>query len=163
MQGHDHGELFLGFLGFAGMMNVNQSTAYFKVNRNNVDQTGLSNNVWTTVAWTNELWDVGSHFASNVWTPPAGLVVMIASLILQGSLANGADGVAIIKNGSNVSWKAKCAPNAASSTIYEQVTYEDYANGTDTYGVQGIVNGASPSIGGGTGQTWFTGYWVSPQ
>jgi len=84
----------------------------FKAHKNGTDQTGIADNVATTVTFPTEAYDIGGFFASNAWTPPAGKVSMMAHIHWSGTVAADVDcKLFLLKDGTPVAkW------NHASST-----------------------------------------------
>ncbi len=133
----------------------------FKAHKNGTDQTGLADATWTQVTFGTEAYDVGSHFASNLWTPPSGKVSMLAKVAINANmLINTQQNLAIYKNGTlyrNMAW------GSHTGGVLFELSIDDAANGTDTYGVWVFLNtnGATRTVMGGTDLTYFSGYWFS--
>ncbi len=137
--------------------------ATFLATKNGADQTGVADAVFTLVTFPTEIRDVGGHFASNGWTPPAGCVVLSASVFAEGT-GLFTQVTAIYKNGSIL----------AGGTVYtgdpgfsaKDVTIEDVANGSDVYTVYGyadVSSGTGTFMGSlGAAFTFFSGVWVGP-
>lgn len=149
----------------AGGSNITVSAAVksaFSVHKNGTDQTGVADSTSTLVTWPTEVYDVGSNFASNAWTPPAGKVAVVAGLVTSGTITGGAvvacslykNGV-ILKNSTNGS-----ATNQGSCFI----AAEDIANGTDAYTVQVFqdVSAGTATVVGLSYQSFYMGHWIGP-
>lgn len=109
----------------------------------------------TAITFDTENFDVGSKFASNVWTPPAGPVLLHAALKMNGTnLAASSQRLELHKNGS-VMKRLDFQPLIATACEWDCTTI-DVANGTDTYGVSTTI---FTSSGDGTINlgTWFEG------
>lgn len=144
--------------------NANVATVpCFSVHKNGTDQTGIADVTFTQVTFGTEIYDVGSYFASNAWTPPAGKVTLNAALLASGTWSAGAQiAIAIYKNGANLkqaNWYSAAA-NAGAAFI----GCDDIANGTDAYTVQVYVDVSSgtATISGTSNNTYFCGHWISP-
>ena len=71
--------------------------------KNSVDQTGVAQNTWTTLALGTELFDTNNNFASNIYTVPvSGFYFFSASTWCLATAAGNMIGLAIrfVKNGS---------------------------------------------------------------
>jgi hypothetical protein len=136
--------------------------ACFSVHKDGTDQTGVADSTFTLVTWPAEVYDVGGHFASNAWTPPAGKVSLKAACYTYGTTTVGNSlAVSIYKNGS--SFKEAVGGANALGGAAPAIACEDIANGTDSYSVYtfidldsgtGTVHGAAPN-------TFFMGHWIS--
>jgi hypothetical protein len=135
----------------------------FRANKNGTNQTGVVNATGTTVTFSNEVFDTGGFFASNTWTPPAGLVNLAGALAITGTIAVGSQTViGITKNGTTI-FQASAFSGAANNGSATLVGI-DRANGTDTYVLTVFQTGltGTGTIDGTTQVTWFGGTWLSP-
>lgn len=135
----------------------------FSVHKNGTNQTGVANSTTTQVTWPTEIYDIGSFFASNVWTPPAGRVALKFGFIADGTiLAGSAVAASITKNGATTVFKSAVG-TSITNAAWAYIDIEDVANGTDAYGaaVTFAVTGTA-TIRGVADQTWFMGHWISP-
>lgn len=107
-------------------------TASFSANKNGSDQS-IGSTAATKVTFGTEVFDVGSHFASSTWTPPAGTVLVSASVYGTSVIADEEISVMIYKNGAAKLIKVVAATSIGSADA--SVTLLDTANGTDTYEV----------------------------
>ncbi len=131
--------------------------AAFSAHKNGTDQTGVADATFTAITFGTEVYDIGGFFASNTWTPPAGIVSLTASAAFSGTIAAGAlVAVAIYKNGSIFKQSLSVAVATLGGST---VTCQDSANGTDAYTVQGFVDVTSGTgtISGSTSLTYFMG------
>lgn len=139
--------------------------AAFSAHKNGTNQTGLVTDTPAQVTWSTELFDVGGHFGSNVWTPPAGLVALSAAVRVTGQFA--ADEqfiITITKNGSPFRHASSSVANA-DQLAAGMVAIMDKADGTDTYGVSVTVNNftsGNGTIDGDAVDTWFMGALLGP-
>jgi hypothetical protein len=100
----------------------------------------------TKVTFGHVVFNVGGYFASNKWTPPAGIVSLTASFFATNIAAvnsNASGGVAIYKNGSIFS---QTNGRQDSSSAFVATTISDTANGTDFYEMYVVCD----STGGNT-------------
>ena len=134
----------------------------FSAHKNASDQTGITSGVATQVTFSTEVFDTGSHFASDTWTPPAGLVEICAAIRVTGTIAAGSNlHIRFYKNGSEY----KRAYGAAQSNLGGVTgTMIDRANGTDTYTIYAFITTTSgtATVTGGTNESYFMGAWLSP-
>lgn len=135
----------------------------FSVTKGGTDQTGIADNTLTDVTWSTEVYDVGSNFTSNAWTPPAGKVTMSCGFYISSATvpAGNIILVSINKNGSNYrqgTWQT--ALNSGSALI----TIDDIANGSDVYKIQVLIDVTSgtATMSGNTALTFWTGHWIGP-
>ena len=133
----------------------------FLADKNGTNQTGFSANVWTQVTFSTERYDIGSYFASNAWTPPAGKIILSANVGNAGTASAGTTaGAAFYKNGSAfaVFWINQPANNG-----FMSIDCMDVANGSDAYTLYGYNGaGASRQFAGSIDATFFSGHWISP-
>jgi hypothetical protein len=146
-------------------LGVSAAPTGFSVHKNGTDQTGIADSAFTIVTWSTEIFDTGSNFASNTWTPPAGLITTAATLNTSGTnQVNGAFFiVSIFKNA--VRFKDQYLEVIATGTpLSATVSIVDQANGTDTYDVRVFIDttGASGTVGGIATQTYWTGMAFGP-
>jgi hypothetical protein len=136
----------------------------FSVHKNGTNQTGIPDAAFTQITFSTELYDVGNHFASSVWTPPAGVVHLSAAFVGDAVTTTAVPFayLCIFKNGSD--YRRGLSGPLSSSTSFGMISMDDTANGTDTYGVYVFIPnaGGTSTIRGDTPLTWFTGHWISP-
>ncbi len=141
---------------------VLQVPACFSVHKNGTDQTGIADATHTLVTWSNEIYDVGSHFASNTWTPPAGKVSLKAAVYTLGTTTIGNGQVTgIYKNGSPFKYSVVGASAFGGGSC--MIAVEDIANGSDAYTVSAYldVNSGTATVVGDQTETFFMGHWIS--
>lgn len=128
--------------------------ASFSVNKNAVNQAVASAAV-TIVTWSTEASDVGAHFASNAWTPPAGAAFMNV-LVAFGSVTVGLDlAVNIYKDGVLLAQAVTTCENAIASSLALQ--YIDQASGSNAYDVRVASSDANYNVLGAVTNTFFQG------
>lgn len=140
------------------------SAIAFSATKGGTNQTGVASSTTTQVTWPTEVYDVGSHFASNVWTPPAGKVSLTFGFIADGTIAAGALGnIIITKNGSTTVFKVALS-SALNNVHYGLIQVEDVATGSDVYGaaVSLVLSSGTASIRGDITNTFFMGHWIGP-
>lgn len=121
-------------------------------------QTALTTGTYVDVTFDTEVYDYGSDFSANTWTPPRGRVQLTAALRVTGLSAGTAANIAIVKNGAFFRAEELIATSAGE--VQFQISVDDIANGTDTYKVQ--FNGTQAGAGSITVQnssvrTFFSG------
>jgi hypothetical protein len=140
--------------------NIGATKSSFSAHKNGTDQTSFPDATFTQVTFGTEAFDVGSNFASNTWTPPAGKVCMMAAVTATGTITLGNFiGIAIYKNGASYKKGVyPCATNQGNANI----TAIDDANGTDAYTVQCYldVTSGTGTISGAADSTYFMGYMI---
>lgn len=132
----------------------------FRVSKNGVDQTGISSATPTLITWSTEDFDIGSYFASNVWTPPAGRVFLHCNAQMSGTISADADVyVRIHKNGSLLKVGTPISAVKANSNFSEAIVI-DNANGTDTYSAYALITTSSGNgaVVGTINNTFFEGF-----
>lgn len=134
-------------------------TSSFSVHKNGTDQTGITSATFTQITWSTEVYDVGNNFASNLWTPPSGKVFLTGMAQITGTFTAGTAfmQLSIYKNGSEF---RTCIRNIPSATFAQmEVTIDDIANGSDTYGLYIYAETASGTVtvDGRASRTWFMG------
>ena len=127
------------------------------------DQTGVVSGTNTQVTFGTELYDVGSNFASSVWTPPAGKVAMVANLIMDGTIASGNACVIAITKNSTTGIFRRSVGTTITNAAWASIAIEDVANGTDAYGVLvNVPSTGTSTVRGAVSYTYFMGHWISP-
>jgi hypothetical protein len=135
----------------------------FSVNKGGTDQTGIVSATFTAITWGNEVYDIGSKFASNGWTPEAGNVELTCSEDFSGTITAGAlCALAIFKDG--VSYKQKTVYAPVANAGGASITVEDRASGTNVYTARIFVttSAGTATVAGGIAQTFFQGHWKNP-
>ena len=96
------------------------------------NQTGVAGATPTQITFDVEDYDTIAAFASDAWTPPAGLVMITAVWFATGTFSAGTSiqQVMIYKNGSQI---VANRGSAISSQATASVVFIDKANGTDVY------------------------------
>lgn len=130
----------------------------FAVNKNNSNQT-ISNNSFTLVTFSTEVYDRGNTFASNRHTPTvAGIysysVGLTWNTAVNGSVAN----ISLYKNGVEVA-RNEWIMNGTATQGVGPLTAQISMNGTTDY-VEVFarqITGGNLDINGGTTVTWFQG------
>lgn len=134
--------------------------ACFSAHKNGAAQGSITSATEILVTWPTEEFDVGSYFASNAWTPPAGKALLMCSL--QYSNTNGVDNeslfLSLYKNGVNfkqvnvIREPATGAPFVFGSWIVD-------TNGTDAWTITAFKGGAGAgSLDGTVVNTYFMGH-----
>ncbi|WP_316197077.1 hypothetical protein [Bradyrhizobium sp. SZCCHNS3053] len=141
---------------------VRANTPCFLAHKNGTDQTGVASATFTTVTFGTEVYDIGSYFASNAWTPPAGKIHLSAVANFSGTIAAGSNcQVILMKNGAAIA-QSPCNPftNAGGCSV----SIDDIANGTDAYTLAVYVTTSSgtATVLGNSAQTRFSGHWMCP-
>lgn len=138
------------------------TTPAFSAHKNGTNQTGIGSGTDTQITFSTEIYDRGGHFASNVWTPPAGLVTMKAQVFASGTLVAQNARISITKNGATTRFKSAFGVAAVANAGLD-IAMADVANGTDAYGV--AVNIATTAgnvtVDGTAENTWFMGEWLN--
>jgi hypothetical protein len=129
----------------------------FLAHKNGTDQLSISATA-TPVTFGTEDFDVGSRFAANTWTPPAGKHRLTVHLTFLGT--NGVDNealtVALLKNGAAHRQGIMRRPGTASFTA--ELSCVADANGTDAFTVTAAKSGAGiGTIDGTATNTFFCG------
>lgn len=135
----------------------------FSVHKNGSDQTGIADITPTAVTWGTEIFDIGSYFTSNTWTPPAGKVFLQAAARCTGTLSVAAvHKIMIYKNGALFRQSQPLA--SVTTEISMSVSSIDVATGTDAYTIQIYIDTTSGTgtVKGTATDTWFNGHWISP-
>ena len=141
--------------------------AYFLAHKNGADQTVTTRNA-TQVTFGTEDADVGSHFASNAWTPPAGLVLLQATVGFEDVSEGGANiskvTLSFYKDGSEmISTEVRSEADSLELGQSIHLSAFDVADGTDVYTV--YVTGADGTLNwtvqGETTRTRFSGVSLS--
>ncbi len=141
---------------------VASTPACFSANKNSVDQTGIADSTFTLLTFGTELYDVGNYFSANAWTPPAGKVLLIAYVVLTGTVTTGNIGaVDVYKNGS--AYGRSHAGVIGGAFAQPFVVFEDVASGSDSYSAYAYldVDSGTATAVGNPFETFFMGHWLS--
>lgn len=134
------------------------NVASFSVHKNGTNQTGLASATYTQLTFSTEIYDIGSKFSANAWTPPAGMVCMTAAATFNGTLAvGGFCALAIYKNGVALKEALNAIGNASDSAC--SIAVIDQANGTDVYTLYGqaVTQSGTVMVNGPANRTWWAG------
>src|SRR6187455_1726835 len=137
---------------------VTGSTPFFQVTKSASQTT--TDAAFTLVTWDTENVDVGSHFSSNAWIPPAGVVQLLSSALIGGTFSTGnAIAIRILKNGAALSQFSNNAVAGGAANFVSIVAF-DLANGTDSYAVDvyADTSAGSPVVNSGS-NSGFSGVW----
>lgn len=136
------------------------SVASFSVHNNGVAQS-IPNNAFTQLTFSTEVFDVGSKFATNAWTPPAGKPVLITGAVTLTGAAGALIAVAAYKNGAEYKRGVMHLPQTA-GPVTCTVSVIDIPNGTDVYTLWAYQNtGVAQNTSGGANLTYFQGTTLS--
>jgi hypothetical protein len=130
----------------------------FSVHKNGSNQT-VNSATATTVTWSTELFDVGSKFASNAWTPSAGKAVI--TCVLTYTSTNGVDNedlyVSLYKNGVNFQQALNGRNGTGNGCVF--ATWIVDPNGTDAWTVIAYKAGAgNGAVDGAATNSYFSGF-----
>lgn len=125
------------------------------------DQTGLADNVYTTVAFNTEQWDVGGYFNTTTydWTPPPGIYrigIQVRMSTVGDVISFGQ--IRLRKNGSTTVVIFGTFAPSSNVTAFALGTILIEANGTDSFSVEArsnTVSGSTWDINAGSDVTWF--------
>lgn len=133
--------------------------AAFRAHKNGSAQTGVADSTNTVVTFGTEVFDIGGYYnvANSRWTPPAGTVMLSASVFLTGTITAGATFVVQFFKNSGV--VAGVVQFAATNNAGAHVTAIDTCDGDDFYEVLVFIDLASGTgvINGAAQNTWFAG------
>ena len=146
---------------FCGYVHPDQTTSLFKAHKNGTDQT-ISTGTFTQCTLGTEVWDVGSNFASNAWTPPAGKVSMVCNLGHLWTNNNSHNWAEVRKNGTSI---RSVGQDGAGNSNWDIMSFvvQDIANGSDVYTVYGYIesqSGGTATFNGSSSHTNFSGVWL---
>lgn len=137
-----------------GVKLMSSANSSFSAHKNGSDQT-VSTGIQTDVTWSTEIYDTGSNFAANVWTPPAGKVSMSCGLSVQATTVTLVV-VTIQKNGADFKRLGYFA--SAGTSVDAFINIQDSANGTDAYKVTVTATGTGTiKVLGVSTDTFFMG------
>jgi hypothetical protein len=132
--------------------------ATFFAHKNGVAQAGITSATDIQLTFSTESWDIGSHFAANAWTPPAGKYRI--SVHVEFDADNGVDQESlyamIFKNGAMHRRTIARRNGASFQAVFVEALVE--ANGTDVFTAWATKNGAgNGQVNGASTDTWFCG------
>lgn len=132
----------------------------FRATKGGTNQAGIPDNVATQVTFGTEVFDNGSHYAANFWTPPTGFVLVGAAARWTATVSSGLNTSLLIrKNSSNTvaNQQQKSFTNSGGDYCYGY----DQASGTDTYSVwlQADITSGTATVSGTVEDSYFFGLW----
>lgn len=138
------------------------ATIGFAAHKNGSNQTGVVSITYTQITLGTEVYDVGGHFATNGWTPPAGKVSLSAICEVGGTITAGSVfALAIYKDG--VLFAQQLAASMTDSAG-GGISIDDVATGSNLYElyVYMTTSSGTGTISGNTHSTRFSGHWIGP-
>lgn len=128
----------------------------FKAHKNGTDQV-IAGATFTMITFPASVYDVGNHFSSNTWQPPAGRVRIHGSCLgVAGIISDALAIAAIYKNGVPFAYEYRHSSGNGQISCSVQTT--DLATGSDVYQFYARIDGgANKTIDGALSSTWFTG------
>lgn len=159
-----NGDLWTTTAGLFGRINgatvafsATSAPASFSAHNNGTAQS-IPNGAFTQMALSSTDYNIGSLFASNSWTPPAGRPVMLTGVVLLANAvgANGLIALSVFKNGAE--YKRGTHSWTTSNGNSAMVTCNDIPNGTDVYDLRLFqATGSAQPTNGGPSLTFFQG------
>lgn len=135
----------------------------FSANKNGTAQTGVLSGTETKLTFTNEEWDIGSHYdaTNSKWTPPAGKYQIICSMVVDAGIVDQAGAyINLKKNGTLIKQSNETISGTSIGPEAFICGLVD-ANGTDYFEVFAYVTGTgNKTIGGAKHTTYFEGHSV---
>lgn len=143
----------------AGSLNAK----YFSAHNNGTTQS-IPTVTPTALTFSTTLFNVGTGFAANAWTPPASRPVSISGICSITLTGSGAAYVSIFKNGVEFKRGSQTLfTGLASNALALDVSIIDVPNGTDVYTlVVSQSTGSAMNTNGGAALTWFQGSTITP-
>lgn len=136
--------------------NLATAAANFSVHNNGVAQS-IPNNAFTQLTFSTEVFDNGSAFASNAWTPPAGRPVLLTGAVTLPTVSAALTTIEVYKNGA-VYKRGVMTLGSGSNAQTLTVQCIDIPNGTDVYTLRAFQNtGAAVNTVGNAELTYFQG------
>jgi hypothetical protein len=136
---------------------VPTNAAYFSAHNNGVAQS-IPTAAFTTLNMSTEVYDVGSKFAANAWTPPARLVSMVGAVAINSAAVLANYTVSVFKNGAEFKRGTMHLVNLGGGAVIATVDCQDVANGTDVYDLRAFqTTGAAQNTTGAATVTYFQG------
>lgn len=133
--------------------------ASFSANKNGTNQTGIASNSWTQLTFSTTGYDVGSYFATNAWTPPAGKVHLDAHYYATGTITAGAlCAIAIFRDGVLF---AQNSFSEITNSCGGNISIDTLASGSNVYTVWVYLNvSGTATVDGTSTQTSFSGHFI---
>jgi len=137
------------------------TSASFSAHNNGTAQ-AIPSGAFTILNMSTEDYDVGSHFASNAWTPPARLVSIVGAVALNTAAVLANYTVSVFKNGAEFKRGTMHLSNLGGGAVVATVACQDAANGTDVYDLRASqTTGAPQNTTGAATVTYFQGTTLS--
>ena len=134
----------------------------FRVTKQNNTQANFAVGSDVTVTWPNEVFDVGSNFASNTFTAPVTGKYVFSVLLRVDSVDIDSNYYIPFINTSNQKYRFIVAPKFTSDPAYYSFTItcmaDMDANDTCSIMINQGTGAAASDISGDNDYTWFTGY-----
>jgi hypothetical protein len=135
----------------------------FSVNKNGTDQTGVANNTFTLVTWSNEVIDSNADFSSSKFTPSvAGTYLCFLNVAFSATVDQTLIAAAIYKNGS-VAVQSQTRTSSAGAQSTAVAIFVAMNGSTDFLEAYCFQNsGSSQTVNGNAIGTFFTGARIGP-
>lgn len=129
--------------------------------KKSTDQTSVADTTFTQITFDTEVYDVGSNFASNAWTPPAGKVNISLGCIVTGTIASGNTCYIVVYKDGVIFRNAICP--ATTNVAGGVLSFDDIATGSNVYTayVYIDVTSGTATISGATQNTFFSGHMIN--
>lgn len=131
----------------------------FSAHKNGTNQTLTNVATDQKVTFTTEVWDTGGLYdaANSKWTPPAGLVQLVAQVFVSAATDQVQYHVSIYKNGALLK-VGNVLEASGALNVSPNITVLDQANGTDFYEVTiALSDSVSKAVAGAVAFTYFQG------
>jgi hypothetical protein len=130
----------------------------FSAHNNGTNQS-IPNAAFTTVNLSTTVFNNGSNFAANAWTPPAGRPIMLSGAVQLVISGTGIVLATIYKNGTEFKRGVQHSfTGLGISGLSATVSIVDIPNGTDVYTLRVFQNvGVAQNTDGTAAMTWFQG------
>lgn len=148
---------------FTELYGLQRPISSFSAHKNSTSQTGIvgDNVVVTPVTFGTTEFNVGSHFASSAWTPPAGRGLISAQIYITGTFAaTRVQVISIFKNGSVLKEGFMYVPRADNAVL--SITSIVQSSGTDVFDIRmrGQADSGTLTVNGDPKWSYFTGSMV---
>lgn len=129
----------------------------FSAHKNAVDQTTITSGASTQITFSTTVYNIGGNFATNAWTPPAGIVKLDAAIFATGTITAGTIETIYIMKNAAIFKQASFA--SATNNGPASVSVQDIANGTDVYTVNVLLttSAGTATVLGAINLTYFMG------
>ena len=132
----------------------------FRATKGGANQTGIADTTVTPVTFGTEIYDIGSFFASNAWTPPAGKIHISLKMLVSATFSTAAPPAVMYIYKDGASWASVQAAYGGTGEFSLVISEDDIATGSNVYTAQVYIDvtAGTGTVSGTAALTSFSGH-----